>query len=79
MDQIRARLVNCFQTVFPDLPEADIPFAGQASLATWDSVSMIALVNVLEEEFTIVIDLESVADLDSFDRIHEYVVKQVSA
>ena len=79
MDQINSRLVNCFQTVFPDLAEAEIQSASQASLATWDSVSTIALVNVLEEEFAIVIDLESVADLDSFDRIHEYLLKQVPA
>ena len=79
MDQIKSRLVNCFQTVFPNLTEAEIPSASQASLATWDSVSTIALVNVMEEEFAIEIDFECIADLDSFDRIHEYLLKQVPA
>ena len=79
MDQIKPRLINCFQTVFPDLGEVEIPLATQASLATWDSVSAIALVNVIEEEFGIPIDLEIIADLDSFERIHEYLAKQVPA
>jgi len=79
MEQIKFRLVSCFQTVFPDLTETDIPSVSQASLATWDSVSTIALVNVMEEEFAIVIDLESVADLDSFHHIHEYLLTRVPA
>jgi acyl carrier protein len=73
MDAIRDRLVACFQTVFPDLPEAEIPAATQALIAAWDSVAAITLVNVIEDEFGIEVDLDLLAELDSFSRIHEYV------
>jgi acyl carrier protein len=73
MDAIKDRLVTCFQTVFPDLPEAEIPAATQASLAVWDSVAAITLVNVIEDEFGIQVDFDLLAELDSFDRIREYV------
>jgi acyl carrier protein len=63
--------------VFPDLPEAEIPAATQASVAAWDSVAAITLVNVIEDEFGIQVDFDLLADLDSFGRIHEYVCREM--
>jgi acyl carrier protein len=76
MKTIRDRLVTCFQVVFPDLPEAEIPAATQASVAAWDSSAVITLVNVIEDEFGIQVDFDLLADLDSFDRFHEYLQKE---
>ncbi|MGD0500276.1 MAG: acyl carrier protein [Bryobacteraceae bacterium] len=73
MDAIRNRLATCFQTVFPDLPEAEIPAATQAAVAAWDSVAAITLVNVIEDEFGIQVDFDLLGELDSFGRIHEYL------
>jgi acyl carrier protein len=73
MDPIATRLNTCFQTVFPDLPPKEIPTATQSSLATWDSTSAIMLLNVIEEEFEIVVDFDLVAELDSFNLIHKYL------
>jgi len=73
MDPITTRLTACFQTVFPDLPPAQIPQASQTSVAKWDSTAAIMLVNVIEEEFEIEIDFDQLAELDSFDRFHEYL------
>jgi acyl carrier protein len=73
MDPIAARLSNCFQTVFPSLPEAQIPQATQSSVAAWDSTAAIMLVNVIEDEFGIEMDFDRLADLDSFERIREYL------
>ncbi len=75
MDEIRPKLIECFQTVFPTLSVAEIPNVSQSSWALWDSVAAITLVNVVEEEFGIEMDLEQVGDLDSFARIHEYLEK----
>jgi acyl carrier protein len=73
MDPITTRLTACFQTVFPDLPPAQIPRASQTSVAKWDSTAAIMLVNVIEDEFEIQIDFDLLAELDSFDRFHEYL------
>jgi acyl carrier protein len=77
MDQIAARLVNCFQTVFPNVPGAKIPSVSQDSVAEWDSIAAITLINVIEEEFGIEVDLDLASELDSFDRVHEYLQKEM--
>jgi acyl carrier protein len=78
MDQINSRLVNCFKTVFPDLQEAQVPGITQATEPTWDSVAAITLANVIEDEFQIEMDLDLLPELDSFDRILDYLKGKVS-
>lgn len=75
MDTINPRLINCFRTVFPSLPEEDISNATQSTVEAWDSIAAITLVNVIEEEFGIQLDMDALADLDSFGRIHEYLAE----
>jgi acyl carrier protein len=77
MDPITLRLTTCFETVFPDLPVEEIPAASQATLAAWDSVAAITLVNVIEEEFGIEMDFDQLADLDSFRRVRDYLGREV--
>jgi acyl carrier protein len=78
MDQIKNRLVKCFQIVFPDVPENQIPEASQTSLTAWDSIASITLVNVIEEEFEVQMDLDRLADLDSFEKILDYLGQETS-
>jgi acyl carrier protein len=73
MDETKSRLIKCFETVFPEMPEAEIPNATQSSVSAWDSIAAITLLNVIEDEFQITMDLEQVADLDSFSKIYEYL------
>ena len=73
MNDLRRRLTACFATVFPHLSENQILQASPRTVAEWDSVSAISLVNVIEEEFEIQIDFEYLADLDSFDAIAGYL------
>jgi acyl carrier protein len=77
MDPTAARLITCFQTVFPNLPAGEIPAANQTTVAAWDSVASITLVNVIEEEFGIEMDLEQIADLDSFRGIQDYLGREL--
>lgn len=79
MDDIKQRLINCFAIVFPDLSEEEIQRASQASVASWDSVASITLVNVIEEEFSMPIDLGEVADLVSFDLVLAFVTEKHAA
>ena len=76
MDDIQARLKGCFQLVFPDLTEPEIPGASEASVAGWDSLAAITLVNVIEDEFGVALDL---ADLPSFERILEVLRAEAQA
>ncbi len=73
MDNIEQRLVKVFETVFPDLTVEQIHAASQTTVATWDSVAAITLMNLMEEEFTIEIDFDRAAELSSFSEILAYV------
>jgi len=77
MDETRQRLSNCFQVVFPGLAPDAIATASTATVAAWDSVAAITLMNVLEDEFALDMDLDDLADLDSFDKIHSYLQKRL--
>jgi acyl carrier protein len=73
MNDIRSRLIACFATVFPDLPEAEIASASMTSVERWDSLAMANLVTVLEEEFGIQIRPQDVEQLVSFPQVLQYL------
>ncbi len=76
MAESRERLARCFRLVFPKLKDdAAIYSATQATVQEWDSIATITLVNVIEEEFRIVMDFEILGDLTSFDLMLDYVAK----
>jgi acyl carrier protein len=76
MDEIKLRLAKCFQTVFPELvTEEDVYNASQETLAAWDSIAVITLVNVIEEEFQIQMDFEALETLTTFDRVLEHLAQ----
>ena len=77
MDETRQRLTNCFQVVFPDLPQEALVTASTASVAAWDSIAAITLMNVIEEEFGFQMDLDDLADLDSFEKVYSYLQKRL--
>ena len=72
-DDIQPRLVRCFEAVFPQLSREQIEKASQATVAKWDSVAAITLLNVVEEEFQTAIDLEMLPELDSFQAISAHL------
>ena len=77
MDDTGRRLAGCFQVVFPNLLEAEIPSASQQTVAAWDSVAAIIMMNVIEDEFALQMDLDDLADLDSFAKIHTHLQKRL--
>jgi acyl carrier protein len=76
MDETRQRLISCFQVVFPDMPIDQVPAASTATVASWDSVAAITMMNVIEDEFGLEMDLDDLADLDSFEKVHAYLLKR---
>lgn len=73
MSTIPSRVTTCFLSVFPDLAEADVPRASQASVAQWDSVGHVTLLSAIAEEFKIELDDESFESLSSYLLIVDYV------
>ena len=78
MDEIRGRLANCFQVVFPELPQEKLSQASTDTVAEWDSVAGLTLMTVVEDEFRLQIDLDDLAGLDSFASFHSYLQKRMS-
>jgi len=79
MNDVKKRLIGCFHTVFPDVPESAIPQLSQATAAGWDSVSAITFLIVIKDEFGVEMDLDQVAELNSFARIYTYHEQQLQA
>ena len=77
MDETRQRLTNCFQVVFPGLSQDAIGTASTSTVAEWDSVAAITMMNVVEDEFGLEMDLDDLADLDSFEKLHSYLQKRL--
>jgi acyl carrier protein len=77
MNDISTRLTQCFQHVFPGLSEEQIRSATPQTVAEWDSIAAISLVNVIEEEFNVTIEFEDVVNLDSFDAIAQYLKERM--
>lgn len=75
MDETQARLVKCFAIVFPDLSPTEIPNASATSVAGWDSVAMVTLLAVIEEEFEVQVDPADFEAIVSFDSAQNHLRK----
>jgi acyl carrier protein len=74
---IPSRVTACFLNVFPDLAEADVPRASQASMAQWDSVAHVTLLSAIGEDFQIELDEESFESLSSYLLIVDFVEERI--
>lgn len=79
MSNSETQLVSIFENVFPDLPPEKIRSATQDTVANWDSVAAITLMNLIEEEFNIQMDFDDLGDLTSFEKIRSYIDEKLSA
>jgi acyl carrier protein len=73
MPDTRARLVQCFALVFPELTADDIPRTSMSSLASWDSLRSVLLVLTIQEEFGVQVLPEELDELIAFDLILDYL------
>jgi len=73
MVEVQDRLTRCFASVFPDLPADQIRSASVETVPKWDSLAAVTLVAVLQEEFTVEIDLGDLPELTSFDAVLQYL------
>lgn len=73
MDERQKRLANCFCAVFPELSGEEITQASSATVQSWDSVAVVTLLAVIEEEFGISIEEDDPGKFDSFQAILRYL------
>lgn len=66
MSDLDAKLVRCFQAVFPNLPAEEVQRASAETIPAWDSVATINLLNVVAEEFQIEFDWDTLEGMNSF-------------
>jgi len=77
MDEMEKRLAVCFSAVLTQLSPDEIRHASATSLESWDSVTTVTLLAVIEEEFGISIDDIDPAKFDSFQNILSYLQQTV--
>ena len=73
MSELEIRLIRCFSSVFPALTPGEIRAASAQALAPWDSLAAVTLVAVVQQEFSVTIDLLDLPELDSFAAFHTYL------
>jgi acyl carrier protein len=73
MNDIQTRLTRCFAAVFPDLPGDQIEAASIRTVKGWDSIALVTLISLVEEEFACSIALEQIPNLESFEKFHQYL------
>lgn len=71
-DSIQTRLVGCFLAVFPEMTQEQIVQAGSEQFHSWDSIQMVTLASVIEEEFGGAV-ADGLGDVDSFAELLEHV------
>lgn len=79
MTNIDERLAKCFAIALPDLPRGEIQRASQKAVPKWDSLAMVNLLALIEEEFAVQISDEDLGRMTSFASILEYLQKKTGA
>jgi len=68
---LHTRLVNLFQSMFPDNVLDFSKGVDQQHLQAWDSIKYVMIVFAVEEEFDIKLSNEEILEFTSFDKILE--------
>jgi len=76
MLELEARLVRCYQAVFPMLDEAAVRTATPDHVPTWDSLATVTLLRLVEEEFEEPIDLLDLNE-PGFESLLSYLLQRL--
>lgn len=79
MSELETRLLRCFASVFPALSREELRTVNAESTGILDSLSMVTLVAVIQEEFNVEIAPEIICQLTSFDAFRDYLRRQGTA
>jgi acyl carrier protein len=78
MSELEDRLVQCFASVFPMSPPEEIVSSGPEWFAESDSLAMVTLAAVIQEQFDVDIDTMKLAELNSFGGVLDYLRRHTS-
>jgi acyl carrier protein len=67
MTEIQSRLARCYRAIFPDVPDAAVSSTKFESLKEWDSIAIVNLMTVIEEEFGVQLPADELNRLTTFD------------
>ncbi len=73
MTSAETKLLDCVKTVFPNVPEDNIPELTMENAAQWDSLATVTLAALIEENFGIEIEAEDLAQFTSFRNISSFL------
>lgn len=74
---LEERLTASFKNVFPELRDDEVRRATSSSVADWDSVAMVTLVTLLEEEFGLQVPPEDVEEMLSFELMLAWIQEKL--
>jgi acyl carrier protein len=77
MDNIQNRLTNCFIVVFPGVSLDEILQSSQSTSSRWDSIAVITLANLIEEEFGFQVNFDRLPEFDCFEHVLAYVREEL--
>jgi acyl carrier protein len=75
MPHTRDRLIKCFQAVFPVVTGVQVVRLSSTETPTWDSLAMVNLIALIEDEFVLHIPIDDYDEMNSFESIYVYVKK----
>jgi len=78
MPDLSDRLVGCFLSVFPDLSDTHVRQASSVTTTEWDSIAVVNLISVIEEEFGLTISPDAYEELTSFYSVLGYLQQHVA-
>jgi acyl carrier protein len=77
MDNLENRLTNCFLGVFPGVSLEEIRQSTQSTNFRWDSIAVITLANLIEEEFGFPVNFDRLPEFDSYEHVLAYVREEL--
>jgi acyl carrier protein len=77
MDKLENRLMNCFIAVFPDVSLDEIRQSAQSTTSRWDSIAVITMANLIEEEFGFRVNFDRLPEFDSYEHVLAYVREEL--
>jgi acyl carrier protein len=73
MSDLSQRLTRCFAAAFPNLPPEKIQQASTQTIEQWDSMALVVLTSLIEEEFKIHIAPNDLEYFSSYEQILAYL------
>ena len=78
MSEQENRLIKCFASVFPMSTPEEIQSAGSEWFAASDSLALVTLAAVIQEEFDVEMETPVLAELNSFGAVLDYLRRHTS-